>query len=129
MKQKGQAKQNTKKELKETLNWTSSEETVAPDAPVTLNQSNRLASDTPVLYDRCNGPSKCPGHGLVQSSTGYTGGTNLWHLCKHHVMHQRACQAAEEKFFSTGYTGGHRSKAPMQHCDSCRREKLHRMHL
>jgi hypothetical protein len=34
MKQKGQAKQNTKKELKETLNWTSSAETVAPDAPV-----------------------------------------------------------------------------------------------
>ena len=83
--------QNMKKELKETLNWTSSEETVAPDAPVTLNQSNRLASDTPVLYDRCNGPSKCPGHGLVQSSTGYTGGTTLRHRCKHIVMHQRAC--------------------------------------
>ena len=98
MKQKGQAIQNMKKELKETLNWTSSEETVAPDAPVTLNQSNRLASDTPVLYDRCNGPSKCPSHGLVQSSTGYTGGTNLWHRCKHHVMHQRACQVGEKMF-------------------------------
>ena len=50
MKQKGQAKQNTKKELKEMLNWTSSVETVAPDAPVTLHWANRLASDTPVLY-------------------------------------------------------------------------------
>ena len=32
------------------LNWTSSAETVAPDAPVTLHRSNRSASDTPVLY-------------------------------------------------------------------------------
>ena len=28
------SKANSKKELKETLNWTSSAETVAPDAPV-----------------------------------------------------------------------------------------------
>jgi hypothetical protein len=34
MKQKGQAKQNTKKELKETMNWTSSAETVTPVEPV-----------------------------------------------------------------------------------------------
>ena len=53
MKQKGQAKQNTKKELKETPNWTSSAKTVAPDAPVTQHRSNRLASDTLV---------QCPGH-------------------------------------------------------------------
>jgi len=33
MKQKGQAKQNTKKELKETLNWMSSAETVASVEP------------------------------------------------------------------------------------------------
>ena len=45
MKQKDQTKQNTKKELKETLNWTSSADSVAPDAPVTMHQSNRLALD------------------------------------------------------------------------------------
>jgi len=33
----------------------SSAGTVAPDAPVTLHQSNRPASDTPVPYHRCNG--------------------------------------------------------------------------
>ena len=57
MKQKGQAKQNTNKELKQTPNWTSSAETVAPDTPVTEHRSNRLAADTPVPYHRCNGPS------------------------------------------------------------------------
>ena len=41
MKQNGQAKQNTKKELKETLIWTSSAETVAPVEPVTKHRSNR----------------------------------------------------------------------------------------
>ena len=56
MKQKCQAKQNTKKKLKETLNWTSSGETVAPDAPVTLHRSNRLSADTPVPYHQCIGP-------------------------------------------------------------------------
>ena len=91
MKQKGEARQNTKKELKETLNWMSSAETVAPDAPVALHQSNRLASDTPVPYHQCNGPSNAQATGEVQSSTSYTGGTNLRHQCKHHVMHQRAC--------------------------------------
>ena len=52
MKQKGQAKQNTKKE--ETLNWTSSAETVAPVEPVTMDRSNRSGSDTPMLRHRCN---------------------------------------------------------------------------
>ena len=61
------------------------------------------------------------------SGTGCTGGAKLKHRCKHHSMHQRACQAAEENFFSTGYTGGHRSKAPMQYCDNYKGEKLHRM--
>ena len=40
MKQKGQAKQNTKKQLKETLNWTSYEETAAPVEPVTQHRPN-----------------------------------------------------------------------------------------
>ena len=65
MKQKGQAKQNTKKELKEMLNWTSSVETVALDAPVTQHRSNRWISDTPVPYDRCNGPSNAQPRGEV----------------------------------------------------------------
>ena len=66
MKQKGQTKQNTKKELKETLNWMSSAETVAPDAPVTLHRSNQLAADTPVPYHWCNGPSNAQPSGEVQ---------------------------------------------------------------
>jgi hypothetical protein len=70
MKQKDQAKQNTKKELKEILNWTSSAETVAPDAPVALHQSNRLASDTPVLYHRGNRPSNAQPRGTSSSSIG-----------------------------------------------------------
>ena len=49
------------------------------------------------------------------------------HRCKHHATYQRACQAAEEKFFSTGYTGGHRSRAPVQRHDSCKGEKQHRL--
>ena len=77
MKQKDQAKQNTKKELKETLIGRVQQEIVAPDAPVTSHQSNRLASDTPVLYHWCNGPSNAQARGEVQSSTGYPGGTNL----------------------------------------------------
>ena len=51
----------------------------------------------------------------------------MMHRCKHHVKHLRACQAAVEKFFSTGYTSGHRSKALVQFRDSCKEEKLHRM--
>ena len=47
--------------------------------------------------------------------------------CKHHATYQRASQAAEKKFFNTGYTGGHRSKAPMQYYDNYKGEKLHRM--
>ena len=80
----------------------SSEETVAPDAPVTLHRSNRLASDTPVPSHRCNGPSNAQARGEMQSSTGYTGGTTLRRRCKHIVMHQRACQVGEKIFFSTG---------------------------
>ena len=102
MKQKDQAKQNTKKELKETLNWTSSAEIVAPDAPVTLHQSNRVASDIPVLYHRCNGPCNAQPKGRSSSSTGFTDGTILRRRCKHIVMHQRACQVGEKIFFSTG---------------------------
>ena len=34
---------------------------------------------------------------------------------------------AREEDFRTGYTGGHLSKAPVQFCDSCKEEKLHRM--
>ena len=41
MKQKGQEKQNTKKEVKETMNWMSFAETVAMIEPVTKHQSNR----------------------------------------------------------------------------------------
>ena len=66
MKKKGRAKQNTKKELKETLNWMSSADTVAPDTPVILHRSNRLASDTLVLYHRCNGPSNAQVRGEDQ---------------------------------------------------------------
>ena len=66
MKQKSQAKQNTKKELKETLNWTSSAETVGPIEPVMPHRSNRLALDTPVPYHRCKGPSNVHPSGEVQ---------------------------------------------------------------
>ena len=118
MKKKGQAKQNTMKELKETLNWTSSAETVAPDAPVRQHRSNRLASNIPVLYHRCNGPCNAQAKRRSSSNTGCTGDAKLKHRCNHHAFTQRACQAAEEKFLSTGYTGGHRSKAPVQFCDS-----------
>jgi len=45
MKQKGQAKLNSKKKFKEMLNWTSSADPVALDAPVTMHRSNRLAPD------------------------------------------------------------------------------------
>ena len=66
MKKKGQAKQNTKKELKEMLNWTSSAEIVAPDEPVILHRSNRWASDTPVPYHRCIGLCRDEPSGEVQ---------------------------------------------------------------
>ena len=66
MKQKGQAKQNTKKELKETLNWTNTAETVAPNELVTLHRSNRWASDTPVPYHRCIGLCRDEPSGEVQ---------------------------------------------------------------
>ena len=77
MKQKSQTKQNTKKELKEILNWTSSAEIVAPDAPVTLHRSNQLASDTPVLCHRCNEPSNAQATGRNSSVTGCTGGVKI----------------------------------------------------
>ena len=68
----------------------------------------------------CAGASKPCG-------TGCTGGTKLMHRCKHPATYQRACQVAEEKIFSTGYTGRHRSKAPVQCRDSCKGEKQHRL--
>ena len=79
---------------------------MGPDTPVTPHQSNRLASDAPVPYDRCIGPSNAQAKGISSSSTGYTGGAILGHQCKHHVMHQRRCQESRRKSFSTGSTDG-----------------------
>ena len=89
MKQKVQVKQNTKKELKETLNWTSSIESVGPDTPVMPHRSNRLASDAPVPYDRCSGPCKVQATWRNSSVTGCTGGGKL------KVSVQSLCYAPE----------------------------------
>ena len=105
MKQKCEAKQNTKKKLKETLNWTSSGETVAPDAPVILHRSNRLAADTPVPYHRCNGPCNAQAMWSKASITGFTGDLKWEPRCNHHAITQRACQVASKQAFRTGYTG------------------------
>ena len=92
MKQKCQAKQNTKKKLKETLNWTSSGETVSPDVPVTLHRSNRLAADAPVPYHQCNGPCNAQAMWRKASITGCTGDVKWEPRCNHHAITQRACQ-------------------------------------
>ena len=107
MKQKGQAKQNTKKELKETPNWTSSAKTVAPDAPVTQHRSNRLASDTPV---------QCPGHvkrskvspDAPVMSKGSIGATTML-LLREHVKWPASKPSGPDTPVP------HRSKAPVQY--------------
>ena len=86
---------------------------MASDALVTLHRSNRLASDTTVQYHRCNGPSNAQAKGEKFMLHRMNRWCSLMHRCKHHAFTQRACQAAEEKFFSTDYTGGHRRKAPV----------------
>jgi len=52
----------------------------------------------------CTGAS-CSAGANKPCGTGCTGGAKLMHRCKHHVMHQKACQVAWTKFFSTGWTG------------------------
>ena len=99
MKQKGQAKRNTKKELKERIKWTSSAETVGPDTPVTLHRSNRLAADTPVPYHWCNGPCNAQAMWRKASITGCTGDVKWEPRCNHHAITQRACQVGVKKFF------------------------------
>ena len=54
MKQKDQEKQNTKKELKETLNWTSPAETMAPDGPVTLDPQIAVALAAVIAPTPCS---------------------------------------------------------------------------
>ena len=59
MKQKDQAKQNTKKELKETPNWTSSAKTVAPDAPV-MSKGSIGATTMLLLREHVKWPASKP---------------------------------------------------------------------
>ena len=73
------------------------QKTIAPVEPVTKHRSNRLASDTPVPYHRCNesciaqpseGSQVTPVEPVIPS----------WrHWCIHHAILQRACQVAEKK--------------------------------
>ena len=75
MKQKGQAKQNTRKELKERLKWTSS--TSNSRTGYTGDATTGVASDAPVPYDRCSGPCKVQATWRNSSVTGCTGGAKL----------------------------------------------------
>src|SRR6185312_3500356 len=101
---KGHTKQNTKKELKETLNWTSSTK---------ISSTGRTDAYSIGASDGCR-KIRCLGIGARLSASGSQVKKEVKHRLnrqcqvKHrfiqHTMFQRQCQVPRSQVFSTGLT-------------------------